>query len=289
MTIAIDFDGVIHAYSRGWVDGTIYDPPLPGALEGLRTIMAKHPVFVFTTRKPGQVMHWLGRHGFAATVEDRCGNCWREPSLGCDSCNGTGRITFWDQRDVLLVTNRKLAATVYVDDRALRFESWGQTLAALAGPRPMPPYPIGTPAGPGLRERYAETLRQIVDYRIVAEWICCEPINPKHKLCKKGAAAREMVGALLSDEGAYPSHVLDALMGVRDGELAELRARVAVLEQQLTDAEAEVARQHTDCQAAEAALARVRALLPERGHDGSASWISPFTLRAALDGQEVDR
>lgn len=34
---------------------------------------------------------------------------------------------------MLLVTNRKLPAVAYVDDRAVRFESWNQTLATLIG------------------------------------------------------------------------------------------------------------------------------------------------------------
>lgn len=131
MTIAIDFDGVIHAYSRGWADGTIYDPPIPGALDGLRSLMAENAVFIHTTREPEQVMHWLGQHGLEATIEERCPNCWTEPAATCRGCNRSGLITFWNQRGVLLVTNRKLAATVYVDDRGLRFESWEQTLAAL--------------------------------------------------------------------------------------------------------------------------------------------------------------
>lgn len=111
MTIAVDFDGVIHAYTKGWHDGTIYDPPIPGAIEGLRTLMADNAVFIFTTRDVGQVAEWLLIRGFSTRT-------------GYDG-------PFWNERGVLLVTNRKLAATAYLDDRAVRFENWDQALADL--------------------------------------------------------------------------------------------------------------------------------------------------------------
>lgn len=131
MTIAVDFDGVVHAYSRGWADGSIYDEPLAGALDGLRQLMADHTVFIFTTREPEQVMPWLERHGFDVTIDERCGNCLGVDPAGCPGCKGSGLLTFWNARGQLLVTNRKLAATVYLDDRAVRFEDWRQALEAI--------------------------------------------------------------------------------------------------------------------------------------------------------------
>lgn len=132
MTIAVDFDGVIHAYSKGWQDGTIYDPPLPGALEGLRTLMVRDAVFIFTTREPEQVMPWLEQHGFDVTIDDRCGVCPNGIAKICAACKGSAVLTFWNQRGQLLVTNRKLAAVAYLDDRAVRFENWDQALTDLA-------------------------------------------------------------------------------------------------------------------------------------------------------------
>lgn len=111
MTIAVDFDGVIHRYGRGWQDGTIYDEPVEGALEGLRVLMQDEAVFIFTARDAGQVAAWLLSHGFSTRT-------------GFDG-------PFWNERRVLLVTNHKLPARVYLDDRAVRFTTWPEALKAL--------------------------------------------------------------------------------------------------------------------------------------------------------------
>ena len=31
--VAIDFDGVVHGNSKGFHDGTVYDPPIEGSLD----------------------------------------------------------------------------------------------------------------------------------------------------------------------------------------------------------------------------------------------------------------
>jgi len=146
-TLAVDFDGVIHAYSRGWQDGTIYDPPLPGAIEALRSLMERYAVFVHTTREPEQVMPWLEGFGFDVTIDERCERCYGDgglqevdldgrPVMGrtedpCRECKGSGQLLFWNALGQVLVTNRKLPAVAYVDDRAIRFESWPQAVAAI--------------------------------------------------------------------------------------------------------------------------------------------------------------
>jgi hypothetical protein len=116
-TIAVDFDGVIHAYSRGWQDGTIYDPPLPGSLDGLRALMQTYAVFIHTTRDAATVASWLADHGFD-TVVDVEGP--KHP-----------KREFWNDTGCLLVTDRKLPAVAYLDDRAVRFTDWDQAMADL--------------------------------------------------------------------------------------------------------------------------------------------------------------
>lgn len=115
-TIAVDFDGVIHAYTKGWHDGTIYDEPLPGAFEAIRVLMEHAAVVIHTTRDAQQVADWLFEHGeFNIT--------WEAP--GAVTCE------FWNDQTRLLVTSRKLPAVAYLDDRAVRFTTWDQALAEL--------------------------------------------------------------------------------------------------------------------------------------------------------------
>lgn len=114
-TICCDFDGVLHSYEYGWHDGTIYGTLLPGAKEGLRRLMeGGHSVIVQTARAPlADVAEWItGRAGIPTILD-------------------SGLFRFWTRNDRILVTDRKLPATVYVDDRGYRFEGWDQTLLDL--------------------------------------------------------------------------------------------------------------------------------------------------------------
>lgn len=113
-TYAIDFDGPIHRYGKGWFDGTIYDEPVPGAFDAIRLLMQRGAVFIHTSRDANQVGRWLEEHG---------GFIW--------TTTVTGNAKFWTMRGVLLITSRKYPAKWYVDDRAHRFTSWGLALAEL--------------------------------------------------------------------------------------------------------------------------------------------------------------
>ncbi|MFJ4551050.1 hypothetical protein ACIP4X_17790 [Streptomyces sp. NPDC088817] len=118
MTVAVDFDGVIHAYTKGWQNGEIYDPPMPGAFEALDQLMATHPVFIHTSRTPEQVAQWL----IDNAPDDMALSVTYEAAADRE---------FWNERGILLVTSRKLPAQVYIDDRGLHFRNWEQTLLEL--------------------------------------------------------------------------------------------------------------------------------------------------------------
>ena len=129
-TVAVDFDGVLHTYDKGWQDGSIYGEFMPGAVMALSRLMSEYAVFIHTTRNPRQVARW---------IEDRSGH-----GLECVTTVHPlpWKRQFWNQRGVLLVTNRKLPAIAYIDDRAIRFETWDQALADLAGPVDKGPGPV---------------------------------------------------------------------------------------------------------------------------------------------------
>jgi hypothetical protein len=116
-TIVIDFDGVIHRYSLGWRDGTIYDAPVEGALEGLMNLIrADYAVVICSTREAPQIVSWLNALGHPGLVA-------RE--MRADQ-------KFWDVRGVVGVTNRKVAGIAYIDDRGIRFTNWRDMLAYFA-------------------------------------------------------------------------------------------------------------------------------------------------------------
>ncbi len=104
MTVAIDFDGVLHKYSMGWADGTCYDPPLDGAIEFLKDQMLTNSVFIFSTRMPEHIIEWFTKYA---------------PEIPTESI--TVGTQFYNKMGVIGVTRQKIVAHVYVDDRGITF------------------------------------------------------------------------------------------------------------------------------------------------------------------------
>jgi len=106
--IAIDFDGVIHDFSKGWHDGTCYGDPLPGSLDALRSLSKRFNIVIFTAKaKPNRPL--------------------------VDGKTGHQLVTEWlDKHDVLScvheITSEKPRAQLYIDDKGYKFESWESTM-----------------------------------------------------------------------------------------------------------------------------------------------------------------
>ena len=106
--IAIDFDGVIHTNSKGFFDGTVYDPPLPGTKEALEQLSKKYKIVIFTCKvKPNRplidkktgkqlIKEWLSKHNLLSYIDE--------------------------------ITCEKPRAILYIDDKGYKFNNWGETL-----------------------------------------------------------------------------------------------------------------------------------------------------------------
>jgi phosphoheptose isomerase len=79
--IAIDFDGVIHTFDKGWYDGTCYGKPIKGSLEAIKKIYKKNKIIIFTSKvKPNRplvngktgyelVVNWLKKYKFYKYIQ----------------------------------------------------------------------------------------------------------------------------------------------------------------------------------------------------------------------------
>lgn len=100
--VCVDLNGVLDSYS-GWRGPHHFDPPRPGARAFLEALVSRgYEVVVFTTRHPDGVWRWLRDFELDLFVRQ--------------------------------VTDRKPAAYVFVDDRAVCFRGdFDDTLRAIDG------------------------------------------------------------------------------------------------------------------------------------------------------------
>lgn len=113
LAVAFDFDGVIHKYSEGWKDGSIYDEPNMNVVDFMAILMKMGiPVFILSTRDPDQINMWWGKQHFPIS------------SIVMDN-----KTTFWKRTDIVGITKTKLPAQLYIDDRAYNYH--GQTVGEM--------------------------------------------------------------------------------------------------------------------------------------------------------------
>ncbi len=110
--LAIDFDGVVHTFDKGWHDGTCYGEPIEGAVEAIKSLSEHWNIIIFSAKvRPDRplvngmtgyelVDEWLEKHGVR--------NCVSE------------------------ITHEKPRAKFYIDDKAIEFKNnWDDILERL--------------------------------------------------------------------------------------------------------------------------------------------------------------
>jgi hypothetical protein len=132
-SVYIDFDGVIHSYTSGWLGADeIPDPPIVdgagrSAIEFLNEVVEQYTVVIFTTRAKSPegieaIRQWLANYGFA----------------GAEDCE---------------ITAVKGPGIIYIDDRAWRFRGIFPSLHTIR-------YALPWRVGDKVKPPVGETLRK---------------------------------------------------------------------------------------------------------------------------------
>ena len=91
ITIALDFDGVIHSYKQGWTGDVPEDAPMEGIEEFMKSLIKKGWILkIFTTRNAEMVEDWLKFYKLDKYIES--------------------------------IHSEKIPAKLYIDDRGYHFD-----------------------------------------------------------------------------------------------------------------------------------------------------------------------
>jgi phosphoheptose isomerase len=110
--LAIDFDGVVHTFDKGWHDGTCYGDPIEGSLEAIKKLSEKYNIIIFTAKVRPDRPLVNGKTGYELVEE------WLE--------NNNVR-QYVDE-----ITYEKPRAEYYIDDKGIKFNNnWNEILGTL--------------------------------------------------------------------------------------------------------------------------------------------------------------
>ena len=113
-TLIVDFDGVLHWYRQGWLDGSIYDEPSPGAKEAMQELREiGYKIVIFSTRAFDRTVKGVKEHSQFIAMTD------------------------WLHRydipyDSIWMDIGKPMGHAYLDDRAIQFRgNWRESIQAI--------------------------------------------------------------------------------------------------------------------------------------------------------------